>query len=65
MIPLTRQEWRVLRAMSLGMTSVEIAEDMGISPETVKDHRKSIHRKFNVRQSHQAVAVGYQRDLLP
>jgi DNA-binding CsgD family transcriptional regulator len=45
---LTRRETDVLRRVVNGMTNDEIAEDLGISEQTIKDHLSRIYEKFEV-----------------
>jgi LuxR family maltose regulon positive regulatory protein len=46
--PLSAQEQRVLRLLSAGCTNPEIARELVISVNTVKDHVKHLYRKLNV-----------------
>ena len=53
-VPLTRRELEVLKQLSLGLTNKEIAEALGISYETVKEHVQHILRKLGVSDRTQA-----------
>lgn len=53
-IPLTRRECEVLQRLSQGLTNKEIAESLGISYETVKEHVQHILRKLGVNDRTQA-----------
>lgn len=53
-IPLTRRECEVLQRLSQGLTNKEIAESLGISYETVKEHVQHILRKLQVNDRTQA-----------
>jgi DNA-binding NarL/FixJ family response regulator len=53
---LSTTERAVLRAFTCCDTNEEIARQLGISPETVKTHVKSLYRKLRVRS--RAYAVG-------
>lgn len=48
---LTEREIEVLKLIMDERTSVEIAQDLGISVRTVETHRKNITHKVNVRSS--------------
>lgn len=54
--PLSRRESGVLRMIAHGMSNKRIAQSMGIAPETVKSHAKSIFVKLATRTRAQAVA---------
>lgn len=45
---LTRREHQVLVLIVEGLSTPEIAARLGISPDTVNQHRSQIHRKLNV-----------------
>ncbi len=46
---LTARERDVLARVSNGLTSKEIAAELGISPRTVETHRESLMRKLDIR----------------
>lgn len=46
---LTRRETDILRRVLNGWKNVDIAEDCGISEQTVKDHLSKIYSKFGVK----------------
>ncbi len=46
---LTRRETDILRRVLNGLKNAEIAEDLEIAEQTVKDHLSSIYIKFNVK----------------
>jgi DNA-binding NarL/FixJ family response regulator len=46
---LSKREWQVLELMRTGRRTLEIAEDLEISPSTVRSHVSSILRKLQVR----------------
>jgi DNA-binding CsgD family transcriptional regulator len=58
---LTLREKEILTLVALGYINEAIAEDLCISPQTVKNHIKNIFRKINVKNRLQAVlwAVKY------
>ncbi|MFD0888662.1 response regulator transcription factor, partial [Streptosporangium algeriense] len=57
---LTEREADVLRALAEGLSNVEIARSMHVSPETVKTHIKHILGKLHVRDRTQAVVWAYR-----
>lgn len=52
--PLTRRESEVLRFLALGRTNKQIADDLQISYETVKEHVQHVLRKIGVNDRTQA-----------
>lgn len=48
---LTNREMDVLKAISMGMQTKEIAESLHVSVNTVESHRKSLFSKFEVRNA--------------
>ncbi len=46
---LTPRELEVLRAMVLGKTNKEIAKDLKLSPDTIKDHLENLYRKLEAQ----------------
>lgn len=61
---LSEKELIVLRAVSRGYRSKEIAFDMGISERTVKAHLTNIYNKLGVDSRAQALAVAVERGLI-
>jgi len=57
---LTEREAEVLRALAEGLSNVEIAGRIWVSPETVKTHIRSILAKLGVRDRTQAVVWAYR-----
>jgi len=56
-ITLTRRERQVLVLIGKGLSTKEIAKDLGISPKTVEFHRTNLLRKFDARSAAQLVAA--------
>jgi ATP/maltotriose-dependent transcriptional regulator MalT len=54
--PLSRREIGILRMIAHGMSNKRIAQSLGIAPETVKSHAKSIFVKLATRTRAHAVA---------
>ncbi|WP_313514511.1 response regulator transcription factor [Sphingobacterium sp.] len=49
--PITRREKEVIKYLSEGLSSVQIAEIMFVSPFTVDTHRRNLMQKFNVNKT--------------
>ncbi|PDW02754.1 response regulator [Candidatus Viridilinea mediisalina] len=62
--PLTRREREVLHLVTEGLTNREIAERLGISPGTVKNHVEHIIAKLNVSDRTQAAVYALRYGLL-
>lgn len=62
-IPMTQLEQEVLARLADGMTNKQIAEDMAISYETVKEHVQNLLRKIGVSDRTQAAVWAVRRGL--
>ena len=62
MTTLSDRELQVFQLIGAGLTTVQIADKLQVSPKTVESHRKTIKQKLNVRTSSQlsrrAIPVG-------
>jgi LuxR family maltose regulon positive regulatory protein len=63
--PLSKRELEVLQHIALGRTNQEIAEQLIVSPGTVKAHTASIYRKLDVANRTEAAARARQLGILP
>jgi DNA-binding CsgD family transcriptional regulator len=54
----------VLQLLGEGRTTEQIAEQMGISPETVRNHIKGLLGELQVGSRLEAVLTGYRLGLL-
>lgn len=54
---LTSRQKEVLEKMVEGLSYIEIAKALYISPETVKSHKKSLYKKLKVKNQIAAVKV--------
>ncbi|MFD2416793.1 LuxR C-terminal-related transcriptional regulator [Amycolatopsis pigmentata] len=62
--PLTKRERSVLRLLPTLRSLDEIAQDLTVSPNTVKTHVRSIYAKLGVKRRRDAVSVAVERGLL-
>jgi LuxR family maltose regulon positive regulatory protein len=62
--PLTQREQEVLKLIAAGLTNREIAEELVISPETVKKHTANIYGKLGASNRTEAAARARELDLL-
>jgi LuxR family maltose regulon positive regulatory protein len=62
--PLTDREWEVLALMGRRLSNKEIAQDLFISPHTVKKHASNVYQKLGVNSRRQAISRAQQLGLL-
>jgi DNA-binding CsgD family transcriptional regulator len=62
---ITPRELAVLRLVSLGMSSNEIAKRLGIGEETVRSHLKKVQVKLGARNRAHAAAEAMRQQLIP
>ncbi|HVM56667.1 MAG TPA: LuxR C-terminal-related transcriptional regulator [Gaiellaceae bacterium] len=62
---LTPRQHEVLRLLGAGMTTAQMAEAMGLSPETVRNHVKATLGELNAKSRLEAVLTAYRLGLLP
>lgn len=60
---LTSAELKILEQVVLGKSNNQIAEDVFLSPWTVKTHIKNIYKKMHVNSRAAAVRLAIQRDI--
>ena len=60
----TKREKEILRFMSFGYTSIEIASSLFISEHTVISHRKNLMIKLDARNSAHLIMKGVRLGLL-
>lgn len=63
-VPLTHRESEVLRQLAYGLTNKEIAAQLHISYETVKEHVQHILRKIGVSDRTQAAVWAVRKELV-
>lgn len=62
--PLTHRELDILERLKLRLTNKEIAEELSISPLTVKSHTRNIYGKLGVNGRRQAIAKAHDLGIL-
>jgi len=62
---ITPRELAVLRLVSLGMASSDIAKRLGIGEETVRSHLKKVQAKLGARNRAHAAAEAIRQQLIP
>ena len=58
------RQQEILESMARGLTNRDMAVQMGISPEVVKDHLNAIFAKLGAANRTEAVAIALRRQLL-
>lgn len=61
---LTAREHEVLLLIARGLTTQEIADEIGLSPNTVKSHSRSLFTKLDAHNRVQALAAAKERNLV-
>lgn len=61
---LTTREWAVLALMVRGLSNTEIAEELIVSPSTIKSHVSHILAKLGVAGRTEAVALAVRQNLI-
>jgi PAS domain S-box-containing protein len=61
---LTPRQAQTLRLLAGGFSTAQMAEEMGISAETVRNHVRDLLRRLGVHSRLEAVMVGHERGLL-
>ena len=62
--PLTSKETEILDYMAEGYLNKQIADALGVSEQTIKNHVTSILRKLNVNARTQAVVLAIKKGLI-
>lgn len=61
---LSKREAEILQMVAYGASTRKVAEDLGISPHTVKTHLERIFEKFGASDRAQAVAIAIRRGIV-
>jgi len=62
--PLTERELEVIRALARGMSDRQIAQSLGISEKTVRNHTSNIYRKLHIFDRTQAVIYAVREGII-
>lgn len=63
-LPISERELDVVRLMARGHDNNEIADELGISPNTVRNHVSAAYEKLGVSSWRQAVAWAWEKGLV-
>ncbi|MEX2317584.1 MAG: response regulator transcription factor [Pirellulales bacterium] len=63
-VPLTKRESEVLKQLAFGLTNKEIAQALGISYETVKEHVQHVLKKLGVADRTQAAVWAVRNNIV-
>ena len=61
---LSKRETEILQRVAYGATTKTVAEDLGISPHTVKTHLERIFEKLGANDRAQAVAIAIRKGIV-
>lgn len=61
---LTERQREILHSVTRGLTNLDIGKQLGISPESVKDHVNAIYAKLGAANRTEAVAIALRKHLL-
>jgi DNA-binding NarL/FixJ family response regulator len=61
---LTTREVEIIKLLVKGKTSIEVAEELFISPATVQTHRKNIFNKLNVKKVSELIQQAYENNII-
>jgi DNA-binding NarL/FixJ family response regulator len=64
MPPLTERELEVIRALARGKSDRQIAQSLGISEKTVRNHTSNIYRKLHIFDRTQAVIYAIREGVI-
>lgn len=60
-VPLTRRQLEILRRIALGLQNKEIAQALGLSPATVRNHVHNVLEKLAVHSKLEAISLAFRR----
>lgn len=62
--PLSNRETEILKMLSKGMNYKEVAEELFLSPHTIKTHIKNIYSKLHVKNRAEAIYKAIKQNLI-
>lgn len=62
--PLSKRETEILQKVAYGATTKSVADELGISPHTVKTHLERIFEKLGANDRAQAVAIAIRKGIV-
>ena len=62
--PLSKRETEILQKVAYGATTKAVADELGISPHTVKTHLERIFEKLGANDRAQAVAIAIRKGIV-
>jgi DNA-binding NarL/FixJ family response regulator len=62
--PLTKREKEILRMIADGKTSIEIADELFVSPLTIETHRRNLMQKFDMKNVAALIKIATQQQLI-
>jgi DNA-binding NarL/FixJ family response regulator len=60
----SKREVEILKLISLGYSTKDIANHLNVSNETVKSHRKNLLKKLSARNSANLIRNAFYKDLI-
>lgn len=63
-VMLSQREIQIIRLIALGSTTTDIAQNLNLSPHTVKTHRRNINQKLDIHSPAGLVQYAYTNKLL-
>jgi DNA-binding CsgD family transcriptional regulator len=63
-IDITSREMEILEMISYGHSTEEIANELFVSPETIKSHRRSLLTKLKARNTAQLIRIAFEQNHL-
>jgi DNA-binding CsgD family transcriptional regulator len=64
MAEISKREIEILRLVSLGLPTKDIAIQLHVSEETIKSHRKHLLKKLSAKNSANLIKEAFSRDLI-
>jgi len=62
---LSARQFEILQSLARGLTNAEIAAELGISPDSVKEYVNYLCQKLGAANRTEAVSIAYRKHLLP